>query len=324
MEGFTKIPNTVFELGLTPSQFTVLCNLIRVQSYREYKGEVEDGWFAKSQNELTKECGFGCHKRLTRVLEGMVKMNIVQIRTTKTVTYFKIDMGKMTIGQNEHMGKMTIDSMSKNDICQKMTYGQNEHMGKMTIPTMGKMTIDSMGKIPVDTMGKMPNLHNNINKNKELEYNTINPDITVDTSTSNNNKTTYIENKEKEVHDVACNTSNQDENKVEAKGNRIKEILDNFKKGDNTRFPTMDELRAIFIKENIHFTDEDFKNNSSGIINGKYKISPRNAAGAVNKYIRKPIIDYGFWYDSDNKNIQNAVISYINKNKLNVVVGNNY
>lgn len=301
MEGFTKIPNTVFELGLTPSQFTVLCNLIRVQSYREHKGEIEDGWFAKSQNELTKECGFGCHKRLTRVLEGMVKMNIVQIRITKTVTYFKIDMGKMTIGQNEHMGKMTI-------------------------PTMGKMTVDSMGKIPVDTMGKMPNLHNNINKNKEQEYNNIKLDITVDTSTSTNNNTTYIENKdkEKEVYDITCMTSKQKEDKVEAKGNRIKEILDNFKKGDNTRFPTMDELRYIFIKENIHFTDEDFKNNSSGIINGKYKISPRNAAGAVNKYIRKPIIDYGFWYDSDNKDIQNAVISYINKNKLNVVVGNNY
>lgn len=314
MEGFTKIPNEVFELGLTPSQFTVLCNLIRVQSYREYKGEVEDGWFAKSQNELTKECGFGCHKRLTRVLEGMAKMNIVQIRTTKTVTYFKIDMGKMTI-----------DSMSKNDICQKMTIGQNEHMGKMTIPTMGKMTIDSMGKTPVDTMGKMPNLHNNINK-KIKQDNYINLDITVDTSTSTNNKTTYIENKEKEkeVYDITCMTSKQKENKVEATGSKVKEILDNFKKGDNTRFPTMDELRAIFIKENIHFTDEDFKNNSSGMINGKYKISPRNAAGAVNKYIRKPIIDYGFWYDSDNKNIQNAVISYINKNKLNVVVGNNY
>ena len=292
MEGFTKIPNTVFELGLTPSQFTVLCNLIRVQSYREHKGEVEDGWFAKSQNELTKECGFGCHKRLTRVLEGMVKMNIVQIRTTKTVTYFKIDMGKMTIGQNEHMGKMTIDSM---------------------------------GKTPVDTMGKMPNLHNNINNNIKQD-NYINLDITVDTSTSNNNNTTYIENKEKEkeVYNITCMTSKQKENKVEATGSKAKEILDNFKKGNNTRFPTMDELRAIFIKENIHFTDEDFKNNSSGIINGKYKISPRNAAGAVNKYIRKPIIDYGFWYDSDNKNIQNAVISYINKNKLNVVVGNNY
>ena len=313
MEGFTKIPNTVFELGLTPSQFTVLCNLIRVQSYREYKGEVEDGWFAKSQNELTKECGFGCHKRLTRVLEGMVKMNIVQIRTTKTVTYFKIDMGKMTI-----------DSMSKNDICQKMTIGQNEHMGKMTIPTMGKMTVDSMGKIPVDTMGKMPNLHNNINNIKQDNY--VNLDITVDTSTSTNNNTTYIENKdkEKEVYDITCMTSNQKENKVEATGSKAKEILDNFKKGNNTRFPTMDELRAIFIKENIHFTDEDFKSNSSGIINGKYKISPRNAAGAVNKYIRKAIIDYGFLYDSDNKDIQNAVISYINKNKLNVVVGNNY
>lgn len=318
MEGFTKIPNTVFELGLTPSQFTVLCNLIRVHSYREYKGEVEDGWFAKSQSELAKECGFGSHNTLTKILQGISKNDILQIKPAKAVTYFKIDMGKMTIGQNEHMSKNDIDSMSNNDICQKMTMSKIEDMSNNDIVGMSENDIEGMSKIDY--------LHNNINNNIKQD-NYINLDITVDTSTSNNNKTTYIENKdkEKELYDITCtSTSNQKENKVEAIGSKVKEILDNFKKGDNTRFPTMDELRAIFIKENIHFTDEDFKNNSSGIINGKYKISPRNAAGAVNKYIRKPIIDYGFWYDSDNKNIQNAVISYINKNKLNVVVGNNY
>ena len=314
MEGFTKIPNTVFELGLTPSQFTVLCNLIRVQSYREYKGEVEDGWFAKSQSELAKECGFGSHNTLTKILQGMSKNDILQIKPAKAVTYFKIDMGKMTIGQNEHMSKNDIEGMSNNDICQKMTMSKTEDMSKNDIGSMSNNDIEGMSKIDY--------LHNNINNNIKQD-NYINLDITVDTSISTNN-TTYIENKdkEKEVYDITC--MNQKENKVEATGSKAKEILDNFKKGNNTRFPTMDELRAIFIKENIHFTDEDFKNNSSGIINGKYKISPRNAAGAVNKYIRKPIIDYGFWYDSDNKNIQNAVISYINKNKLNVVVGNNY
>ena len=309
MEGFTKIPNTVFELGLTPSQFTVLCNLIRVQSYREYKGEVEDGWFAKSQSELAKECGFGSHNTLTKILQGMSKNDILQIKPAKAVTYFKIDMGKMTIGQNEHMSKNDIDSMSNNDICQKMTMSK----------------IEDMSENDIEGMSKIDYLHNNINNNIKQD-NYINLDITVDTSTSNNNKTIYIENKdkEKEEYNITCMTSKQKEDKIEVTGSKVKEILDNFKNGDNTRFPTMDELRAIFIKEKIHFTDEDFKNNSSGIINGKYKISPRNAAGAVNKYIRKPIIDYGFWYDSDNKNIQNAVISYINKNKLNVVVGNNY
>ena len=317
MEGFTKIPNTVFELGLTPSQFTVLCNLIRVQSYREYKGEVEDGWFAKSQSELSKECGFGSHNTLTKILQGMSKNDILQIKPAKAVTYFKIDMGKMTIGQNEHMSNNDIVDMSKNDICQKMTMSKTEDMSNNDIGGMSENDIEGMSKIDY--------LHNNINNNIKQD-NYINLDITVDTSTSNNNKTIYIENKdkEKEEYDITCMTSKQKENKVEATGSKAKEILDNFKKGGNTRFPTMDELRAIFIKENIHFTDEDFKNNSSGIINGKYKISPRNAAGAVNKYIRKPIIDYGFCYDSDNKNIQNAVISYINKNKLNVVVGNNY
>ena len=309
MEGFTKIPNIVFELGLTPSQFTVLCNLIRVQSYREYKGEVEDGWFAKSQSELSKECGFGSHNTLTKILQGMSKNDILQIKPAKAVTYFKIDMGKMTIGQNEHM--------SNNDICQKMTMSKTEDMSNNDIGGMSENDIEGMSKIDY--------LHNNINNNIKQD-NYINLDITVDTSTSTNNNTTYIENKdkEKEVYDITVDTSKQKEDKVEATGSKVKEILDNFKKGDNTRFPTMDELRAIFIKENIHFTDEDFKNNSSGMINGKYKISPRNAAGAVNKQLRKPSIDYGFWYDSDNKNIQNAVISYINKNKLNVVVGNNY
>lgn len=317
MEGFTKIPNAVFELGLTPSQFTVLCNLIRVQSYREYKGEVEDGWFAKSQNELSKECGFGSHNTLTKILQGMSKNDILQIKPAKAVTYFKIDMGKMTINQNEDMSKNDIVGMSNNEICQKMTMSKIEDMSNNDIVGMSENDIEGMSKIDY--------LHNNNNKNIKQD-NYINLDITVDNSTSTNNNTTYIENKdkEKEVYDIACMTNNQKENKVEAKGNRIQEILDSFKNGDNTRFPTMDELRAIFIKENIKFKDEDFKNNSSGMINGKYKISPRNAAGAVNKYIRKPIMDYGFWYDSDNKDIQNAVISYINKNKLNVVVGNNY
>lgn len=307
MEGFTKIPNTVFELGLTPNQFTVLCNLIRVQSYREYKGEVEDGWFAKSQNELAKECGFGSHNTLSKILQGMSKNDILQIKPAKAVTYFKIDMGKMTIGQNEHMSKNDIVDMSNNDICQKMTMPKIEDMSNNDIVGMSKIDY----------------LHNNINNNIKQD-NYINLDITVDTSTSTNNNTTYIENKEKEIYDITCMTSNQKEDKVEVTGSKVKEILDNFKKGDNTRFPTMDELRAIFIKENIHFTDEDFKNNSSGMINGKYKLSPRNAAGAVNKYIRKPIIDYGFLYDSDNKDIQNAVISYIKKKNLNVVVENNY
>ena len=309
MEGFTKIPNTVFELGLTPSQFTVLCNLIRVQSYREYKGEIEDGWFAKSQSELAKECGFGSHNTLTKILQGMSKNDILQIKPAKAVTYFKIDMGKMTIDQNE--------DMSENDIRQKMTMSKIEDMSNNDIVGMSENDIEGMSKIDY--------LHNNINNNIKQD-NYINLDITVDTSTSTNNNTTYIENKdkEKEVYDITCMTSKQKEDKVEATGSKAKEILDNFKKGDNNRFPTMDELRAIFIKENIHFTDEDFKNNSSGMINGKYKISPRNAAGAVNKYIRKPIMDYGFWYDSDNKDIQNAVISYIKKKNLNVVVGNNY
>lgn len=290
MEGFTKIPNTVFELGLTPSQFTVLCNLIRVQSYREYKGEVEDGWFAKSQNELAKECGFKSRKTLTKVLNTMVKNTIVKFTIDKKgVTKFKITMVNNTIVKNT-IANNTIDTMVKN-----------------TIPTMVNFTT----------------LHNNSNKNKEQD-NYINPEVIVDTSTSTNNNTTHSEEKEKEEYDMTCTTSNQDDSKVETTGSKVKEILDSFKKGDNTRCPTMDELRAIFIKENINFTDEDFKSNSSGMINGKYKLSPRNAAGAVNKYIRKPIIDYGFWYDSDNKDIQNAVISYINKKKLNVVIGNNY
>ena len=123
--------------------------------------------------------------------------------------------------------------------------------------------------------------------------------------------------------DVTVDSSNQEEEKVEATG-KLKLLLESFVDGDNTRFPTMDELRAIFIKENIHFTDEDFKDNSSGVVDGKYKLSPKNATMSVCKYLRNAIKNHGFLYDSDNKDIQNAVISYINKKKLNVVIGNNY
>ena len=219
MEGFTKIPNTVFELGLTPSQFTVLCNLIRIQSYREYKSEVEDGWFAKSQSELSKECGFGSHNTLTKILQGMSKNDILQIKPAKGVTYFKIDMGKMTIGQNEHMSKNDIVDMSNNDICQKMTMSKTEDMSNNDTVDMSENDIEGMSKIDY--------LHNNINNNIKQD-NYINLDITVDTSTSTNNNTTYIENKdkEKEVYDITCMTSKQKENKVEATGSKAKEILD--------------------------------------------------------------------------------------------------
>lgn len=249
----------MFELNLNPNEFFVLAHLLRVESYREYKGEVEDGWFAKSQNELVKECGFGCHKRLTRVLEGMVKKSIVQIKPTKTVTYFKIGMGKMTIGQNERMGKITI-------------------------PTMGKM--------PEEGMGKIPTLHKNSEKKKEQEYSTS-LEMTTSTSTSTNN-------------------------------NKKSKIVENFVDGDNTRFPTIDELRAIFIIENVCFSENDFKGYKSGVLEGKYKLSPKNATMAVLGYLKPAVIKHGYLYDSDNKDIQNAVISYINKKKLNVVIGNNY
>lgn len=289
MEGFTKIPNTVFELDLTPSQFTVLCNLIRVQSYREYKGEVEDGWFSKSQNELAKECGFKSRKTLAKVLNTMVKNTIVNFTIDKKgVTKFKITMVNNTIVKNT-IANNTIDTMTKN-----------------TIPTMVNFTT----------------LHNNSNKNKEQD-NSINPEVIVDTSTSTNNNTTHSEEKEEE-NNMTCMTSHQDDSKVETTGKKSKVLLESFVDGDNSRFPTIDELRAIFILENINFSNEDFKYNSSGLLEGKYKLSPKYATMSVLKYLKPAITNHGYLCDSDNKDIQNAVISYINKNKLNVVIGNNY
>lgn len=150
-------------------------------------------------------------------------------------------------------------------------------------------------------------------------------DVNVDSGISTNNNTTYndIEEKEEE-NNMTCMTSHQDDSKVETTGKKSKVLLESFVDGDKSRFPTIDELRAIFILENINFSDEDFKNNSSGLLEGKYKLSPKYATMSVLKYLKPAITNHGYLCDSDNKDIQNAVISYINKNKLNVVIGNNF
>ena len=150
-------------------------------------------------------------------------------------------------------------------------------------------------------------------------------DVNVDSGISTNNNTTYndIEEKEEE-NNMTCMNSHQDDSKVETTGKKSKVLLESFVDGDKSRFPTIDELRAIFILENINFSDEDFKNNSSGLLEGKYKLSPKYATMSVLKYLKPAITNHGYLCDSDNKDIQNAVISYINKNKLNVVIGNNF
>ena len=168
---------------------------------------------------------------------------------------------------------------------------------------------------------KPHNDNDNVNEDEYVDENSVLPEV-VDIRSTNNN--THSEIEKKEEYDVTCNTDNKDENEVEVTGKRVNEILDNFKEGDNTRFPTMDELRVIFIKENINFTDDDFKKFSSGLLEGKYKLSPKNATMSVLGQLKPAITKHNFWYDSDNKDIQNAVIGYINKKKLNVVISNNF
>ena len=284
MEGYIKIPKNVFELGLNPNEFTVLVNLLRVQDYREFKGEVEDGWFAKSKNELTKECGFGCHKRLTRVLDGMVKMNIVQITHTKSVTYFKLTMGEMPIGQNEHMGEMPI-------------------------PTMGKMTID--------TMGKMPNLHNNSNKHKEQTY-TTSPDYNT-TSTCNNESTfeqKYISKKEK-VDDKELPVP---EVTKKGKSYYIECFENGIGKGD---IPTVDQIAGFIIKNNIVFDFGDFKDKISYKEGNKFVLSSTNIGLSAISKLRPMKTDYGYSFSYDTNTVMEFMKKYVESDKhqnLNIIV----
>ena len=293
MDGFVKIPNTVFELGLTPSQFTVLCNLIRVQSYREFKGEVEDGWFAKSQNELYKECGLGSHNRLRRILEGMSKMNIVQIRPTKTVTYFKLSTSKMDIVQNGHTSKMDIDTTSKMDI---------------------------------EGTSKMDNLHNNNSKNKEQD-NSINPDMTVDTDTSPNNKAHNIE-KEKEQYDVnilpvpESNEQVDDNTQIPIfdegfRNATLDSWLNEFKPNEGEEaFPTYEQLMCVAFIEKLSFSRSDFKKLYGGGFNSKKEYHPNNKEElllVISTKMKEIVGKYNFKYRSYCEVYQNMVCSFLNK-----------
>jgi hypothetical protein len=118
MEGFIKVPKNVFNLELNSNEFKVLMRLLYIQDYREFKGEVEDGWFAKSQNELANECGLKSHNTLLNVLRSMSKNNIVKFRPTNTVTYFKITMSKNdipTTSNNDIPTTSKIDYLHKNN-----------------------------------------------------------------------------------------------------------------------------------------------------------------------------------------------------------------
>lgn len=293
MEGFVKIPNTVFELGLSSNEFTVLCNLIRVESYREYKGEVKDGWFAKSQNELCKECGLGSHNRLNRILKGMSKMNIVQIEPTNTVTYFKIDMSKMDIVQNGHMSKIDVPDMSK---------------------------IDTVG------MSKMDTLHNNSNKNKEQD-NSINQDMTVDTSTSTNNQTHNVE-KEKEQYDVnivpvpESNEQVDDNTQIPIfeegfRNATLDSWLKEFKPNEGEQaFPTYEQLMCVAFIEKLSFSRSDFKKLYGGVFNSKKEYHPNNKEEllfVISSKMTEIVGKYNFKYRSYCEVYQNMVCSFLNK-----------
>lgn len=289
MDGFVKIPNTVYELGLTPSQFTVLCNLIRVQSYREYKGEVEDGWFAKSQNELAKECGFKSRKTLTKVLNTMVKNTIVNYTIDKTdVTKFKITIANNTIAEN------TIDTMVKN-----------------TIPAMVNFTT----------------LHNNSNKNKEQD-NSINPDMTVDTSTSSNNKTHNVE-KEKEQYDVNILPVTEGTTK-KSKEYYIKCFEEGCGKGLE---PTVDQITGFVVKNNVSFDWKDFETTvyQGHKVGDKYQASLKNLGFSALTKLRPMKVKveeggYGYSFSSDTKSVQEFMKMYVESDKhqdLNIIVENN-
>lgn len=316
MEGFTKIPNEVFELGLNPNEFNVLCNLIRVQSYREYKGEIKDGWFAKSKNELVKECGLGSHNRLNRILQGMSKMNIVQIEPTNTVTYFKIDMSKMDIVQNGHMSKMDIDTTSK-----------------MDVPDMSK--IDTVG------MSKMDTLHKNSNKNTEQD---IKQDNTRDTINNPDNfnqdkevnkenldieekeeiKETNIDNKKhllsERTNDTQIPVFEKRIKKMDEmiKNVKLEEIVGDLEEGNTElRIPTREELLCIVYKENISFSKKDFGDIYSGHCStiGYYLPNlKKDLVFAVASKLSSIVGKYGFKVRSEESVYQNMICGYLEKN----------
>lgn len=136
MEGFIKVPKNVFNLELNSNEFKVLMRLLYIQDYREFKGEVEDGWFAKSQNELANECGLKSHNTLLKALRSMSKNNIVKFRPTNTVTYFKITMSDNDLhpksnsdiqrtSNNDYLHKNNKQEITKQEINKEKEIGNN-------------------------------------------------------------------------------------------------------------------------------------------------------------------------------------------------------
>ena len=189
MEAFIKIPKSLFKIGLTPKEFAIITQLIYIEDYRTFKGEVEDGWFIKSKRELGKDCHIK-PERLNCILDRLVELGLIQVKSNSTsISQFKL----------------AISDCTQND------YGQN-------VPTDCTQNGDSNCTQNGDSnCTQNGTLHKNIynNNNTRLDNNSFKKEYNIINKNLNKEKENIIKEKErKEEYNLEYKINNIINNKI--------------------------------------------------------------------------------------------------------------
>ena len=190
MEAFIKIPKSLFKIGLTPKEFAIITQLIYIEDYRTFKGEVEDGWFIKSKRELAKDCGFSV-RWINSTLNKLVELGLIQVKSNSTsISQFKLTISDYHQNDNDYHN---CTQNVPNDYGQNVPndYGQNVPLHK---------NINNNNNTRLD--------NNYLNKEYNLEYNIINKNL-------NKEKENIIKEKErKEEYNLEYKINNIINNKI--------------------------------------------------------------------------------------------------------------
>ena len=143
MESYIKISKELLKKNLSLKELGLIVKLLYIEDYREYKNEINDGWFIKSKRELANELKTDV-RRLNPIIDSLIEKGLVDCEVVPDrYTKFKINRS-----QND------ITNRSQNDITNR---SQNDTLHNNINNTINK-TISS------STSNKY-NLNNNLEKN---------------------------------------------------------------------------------------------------------------------------------------------------------------
>lgn len=104
-DSYVKIPKSFVKKDLTLKELGLITKLLVIEDYRQFKNEIDDGWFVKSKRELAKELKTDV-RRINSILDSLVQKEIIECKAIPdTYTKFKFNRS-----QND------ISTRSQNDI----------------------------------------------------------------------------------------------------------------------------------------------------------------------------------------------------------------